>query len=388
MRWLAGLILAAATVYPIHSSYKANGAGAVSINMATELASLPIAPQQFGARGDGLTDDSAAFTAACAASNGRFIYVPNAVGYRISVNVVCDATTDFFMERGATFLVDSGRSFTANGRVIALGGNPNSGLGTFVYGNSVNVVVNDFGMSLGDTPSSNTDDFLHISRPVNSSTGINLRNDNTGSAAQTYIHLWAGPISGGSQGSALRMSAGSAAGGFLVNYICENASFCSFIQQSANPMDFYTANVMQMRIASVPSAVNQWQWSGGAAGSSISMIPIGTDTNISITWQTKGTGSHFFRAGGNFQFEIFNTASATNRVRVTGSNGGDPQITTSGGNLGVGVPISLVATAFASLGTPANGVITYCNDCTVANPCAGAGTGALAKRLNGVWVCN
>lgn len=46
------------------------------------------------------------------------------------------------------------------------------------------------------------------------------------------------------------------------------------------------------------------------------------------------------------------------------------------------------AVAFASLGTPANGSFAYCNDCTLANPCAGAGTGALAKRLNGVWVCN
>ena len=43
---------------------------------------------------------------------------------------------------------------------------------------------------------------------------------------------------------------------------------------------------------------------------------------------------------------------------------------------------------FADLGAPANGFIIYCIDCTIASPCAGAGTGALAKRLNGVWVCN
>jgi len=42
----------------------------------------------------------------------------------------------------------------------------------------------------------------------------------------------------------------------------------------------------------------------------------------------------------------------------------------------------------AILGTPANGPIVYCSDCTVANPCAGGGTGALAKRINGAWVCN
>jgi hypothetical protein len=43
---------------------------------------------------------------------------------------------------------------------------------------------------------------------------------------------------------------------------------------------------------------------------------------------------------------------------------------------------------FANLGTPKNGVLVYCSDCTVANPCASGGMGALAKRLNGAWVCD
>lgn len=58
----------------------------------------------------------------------------------------------------------------------------------------------------------------------------------------------------------------------------------------------------------------------------------------------------------------------------------------------------MTATAFASLGTPANGTYKYCSDCTVttaatcpATPsscvCAGSGTGALAVRLNGSWDC-
>jgi hypothetical protein len=46
------------------------------------------------------------------------------------------------------------------------------------------------------------------------------------------------------------------------------------------------------------------------------------------------------------------------------------------------------ATPQASLGAAPNGTITYCPDCTMTNPCEGGGTGALAKRLNGVWVCN
>jgi len=42
----------------------------------------------------------------------------------------------------------------------------------------------------------------------------------------------------------------------------------------------------------------------------------------------------------------------------------------------------------AQLGAATNGSMIYCGDCTIANPCAGGGTGAIAKRLNGVWVCN
>ena len=67
-------------------------------------------------------------------------------------------------------------------------------------------------------------------------------------------------------------------------------------------------------------------------------------------------------------------------VRVSNAAAGYGQLEAGG--------ITLNATAFASLGTPADGTFLYCFNCTVANPCAGSGTGALAKRLNGVWVCN
>lgn len=50
--------------------------------------------------------------------------------------------------------------------------------------------------------------------------------------------------------------------------------------------------------------------------------------------------------------------------------------------------VVLSSTTFATLGTPVNGTLGYCSDCTLANPCAGGGTGALAKRLNNTWVCN
>lgn len=48
-------------------------------------------------------------------------------------------------------------------------------------------------------------------------------------------------------------------------------------------------------------------------------------------------------------------------------------------------PRSLSVVTFANLGTPANGTIVYCSDCTAANPVAGSGTGVMARRENGVW---
>lgn len=43
---------------------------------------------------------------------------------------------------------------------------------------------------------------------------------------------------------------------------------------------------------------------------------------------------------------------------------------------------------FANLGTPPDGTVKLCTDCTYAQPCAGGGTGAIAKRLNGGWRCD
>jgi hypothetical protein len=43
---------------------------------------------------------------------------------------------------------------------------------------------------------------------------------------------------------------------------------------------------------------------------------------------------------------------------------------------------------FANLGAATNGSMIYCSDCQAIAVCAAAGTGAIAKRLNGAWVCN
>ncbi len=47
--------------------------------------------------------------------------------------------------------------------------------------------------------------------------------------------------------------------------------------------------------------------------------------------------------------------------------------------------LKLFPQTFATLGTPEDGTIAYCSDCTSANPTAGGGGGSFVKRENGAW---
>lgn len=104
----------------------------------------------------------------------------------------------------------------------------------------------------------------------------------------------------------------------------------------------------------------------------------------------KGTGTG---AGGALRLQTAvpgGAGSTQNPLQTILLASGADGSTTVGGPTTSGTVghVFLVARTFANLGTPGNGSFAYCSDCTIANPCAGAGTGALAKRLNGVWVCN
>jgi hypothetical protein len=90
--------------------------------------------------------------------------------------------------------------------------------------------------------------------------------------------------------------------------------------------------------------------------------------------------------------DVANNSIAGSTVQIT--NVGTPFAGYRFGPQGTTTPllvtpqIQLAPVPFASLGTSPNGSLVYCADCKVTNPCAGGGTGAIAKRLDGVWVCN
>lgn len=314
-----------------------------------------------GAKGDGTTDDSAAITAAATAAatgTGNTLYFP-AGTYRCSNNVTTGAGAMLMFAAGAAISADAGKTFTATGRVIALGGDPEVGAGSMVLVNDANLCVNDSGFYFGKLFASGTDSFFVIRRDNPGSNGIIIRNDDITSAlTDSYIHLYGGPLTGVNQGSNLRFSAGNLANnGGLCNIVAQHCASFNLLNLDATPVRIHTSGVLQLEVASVASAVNYWQFKGSPAGSSISFAPAGTDTNISIVYNTKGTGSHFFRTGATsaFQLEIKDTAGAANRLTITG--GANPTIGASGGSIAVGkalVQTRVVLTYSATIATDAS----------------------------------
>jgi hypothetical protein len=123
----------------------------------------------------------------------------------------------------------------------------------------------------------------------------------------------------------------------------------------------------------------------------------------SISTNTMTRFSLFFRAPSNAQSMriafVVNTAGTNNNFYVDEfyvAHGWANSVpypamlgdTGNGGYVIVNGGIQMPGVVQGNLGTPANGTVIYCSDCTIANPCAAGGNGALAKRLNGVWVCN
>lgn len=132
----------------------------------------------------------------------------------------------------------------------------------------------------------------------------------------------------------------------------------------------------------------------GDGSSTAPSYSFASDTNSG--WYSSGDNQLMAAVGGANTLHLTSTDAvlAATRALQWGSSGVQtPDVSLSRGaanvlTLASGDFFQMGGVAFASLGTPSNGTFVYCSDCTIAATCAGAGTGALAKRLNGAWVCN
>lgn len=118
--------------------------------------------------------------------------------------------------------------------------------------------------------------------------------------------------------------------------------------------------------------------SPGAQTLGVQSVVAGTSNTAGANFTLAGSRGTGTGAGGSI---IFQTAPAGGSG--TSQNSLSAAFTVNGDG-----SVSVKSVTFANLPTQADAKLIYCSDCTVANPCAGSGTGALAKGINGAWVCN
>lgn len=112
------------------------------------------------------------------------------------------------------------------------------------------------------------------------------------------------------------------------------------------------AGAEALRALVTASAVNRFELAGSTTGAYIGLAAQGSDTNIGIAYQTKGTGGHDFYTRGNRQVVIANAANAVNSIALYGAaTGSTPLILTVGGDANVSLNLSSAGTGAVNLYT-------------------------------------
>lgn len=248
-------------------------------------------------------------------------------------------------------------------------------------------------------PNGGTNPVLRLVNNVASAaTGISITGNAAGSGV-TFTAL----SSGANEGMTFAVK-GSANIGFTANRV----SATSF--QGTGSAAFITANSGHIRLgvssrltagSSSDSAVSIDSYFRRFASASWGFGDTDADTNALIVAQSLNVQG--LTAGGTSNQAGKDWTLNASQSKGTGNGGAIIFRTTPAGSSGTS--LNSYATAFtiapdgviypkpythATLPTPVNGDggMVFCSDCTIASPCASGGNGAIAKRLNGAWVCN
>ena len=123
--------------------------------------------------------------------------------------------------------------------------------------------------------------------------------------------------------------------------------------------NFQNGGGTQFFIANTASAVNYFQVSGGVTGGSPIMYALGSDTDVSAVFSSKGAGNVLFRTGTGtvIGFVVSHTASAVNYLQVTGSASTTPTLSAQGSGADLDISLTPKGTGNVRFGTYTAGVI-------------------------------
>lgn len=122
----------------------------------------------------------------------------------------------------------------------------------------------------------------------------------------------------------------------------------------------FMLNAEYHTLSTAASGVNGFNLIRSATGNFPVLAASGSDTNVGIEYRSQGTGRQFFTINSNVQFEILNTASAVNRVSVTGSATGNAvSVTATGSDSNIQLNLSGKGTSGVQVGAASQAVGFY-----------------------------
>lgn len=165
--------------------------------------------------------------------------------------------------------------------------------------------------------------------------GLNTKIQSLGSNLSFYVP----------QGEILRLSDGGAS---TINYLAVQGGTSTLIYNAgvSTNVDFAlsskgagslyfktnTSAQTQMLVTHTASAVNYLQVTGGATGGAPIISAQGSDTNVGMIYNFKGTAAHSFNGNGGTHFQVTSVASGANFLRATGSVAGSASILSTQGS--------------------------------------------------------
>jgi hypothetical protein len=155
---------------------------------------------------------------------------------------------------------------------------------------------------------------------------------------------------------------GGSAGGAQTTGITANA-ILGISAGGGNPVSFYTngrVTTEQLRVSHTASAVNYVQVTGNTTTLFPNISAQGSDSNIGLTFASKGSQSIRFNTNStDQQFRITHTGSAVNYVQVTGNiAGSSPRVLAEGSDTDIDLTLTPKGAGNVRFGTYTAGVLT------------------------------
>jgi hypothetical protein len=401
-RWLTVLIAAAFT-NPAQLSYTANGTGATKRTIASRLSDT-VSVKDFGAVGDGVTDDTAAFTAAIAAvpSGGGAISVP-AGTYLTNISITRSLVWLRGDGRRSTLLKPAiaGTSVvTINSAAGGIQGNKISDIG-FTGGNGASAItitganINDWirierGWATGFTKTLNIPgrcvwcSFVDFEIDNDASNCVDVTSSNPFNN-NVFDHVSCETAVG--NGFEFNQNSGGDTFKGLALASCNaQTTVIGLHVRNVDSLHVYGGSYFESNSTADIKIEGTW-----AQGFVIEGNQIWSATTNIYNHATLTDGAIWgnFLNGAAVSLDL-STAHANSSILVGPNRDGGTHTFAGNKILLLDVQtggIMLNSLTQATLGTPTNGTIVYCSDCTTASACTGGGTGALASRQNGAWKC-